>query len=71
MAVNNVSARELTNARELVQNDVAVEKIKPNRGGVQYCCGHPLAWGLRRLFLLYAYLLSLVGGGGSTAVSPS
>ena len=29
-----------------------------------------LAWGLRRLFLLYAYLLSLVGG-VSTAVSPS
>ena len=23
---------------------------------------YPLAWGLRRLFLLYAYLLSLVGG---------
>ena len=24
---------------------------------------YPLAWGLRRLFLLYAYLLSLAGGG--------
>ena len=27
---------------------------------VQYAT--PLAWGLRRLFLLYAYLLSLIGG---------
>ena len=33
-----------------------------------------LAWGLRRLFLLYAYLLSLVGGifyRGSTLLSQS
>ena len=36
------------------------------RGTVHRCCllsVYPPAWGLHRLFLLYAYLLSLVGGG--------
>ena len=41
---------------------------RPFYSSVSVC---PLAWGLCRIFLLYARLLSLVGGGGSTAVSPS